>query len=231
MNTSPSLSSGVMHCWLMAKVEICGKTYVSLRGVNWQGEFDKSRPYMAQGAPWWHVPTCKFNYDATGKIPDALETLNTLKPILDQEWPGIAGGRIYAVDQEITGEMGKYDHNGNIEPVTRIAIDLGKQDSLPLVMLRPTETLSYPRHPVVWMDADDIKTFDIENETHDYIVEGNHNVTVETKENPKQVIATNLRFQASVGDMFVKSFGDIFAQCSYDKNTRPAASLISVNPG
>jgi hypothetical protein len=148
--------SGIMHCWLMAKIEVGGETFVALRGVNWRGEYDASRPHAPANTPWWHVPSSKFAFNPNGSVPSIEETKGKVIPIIHQEWPVLEHGTIVAVEKETTGAWGGFTQDGKPEAVTRIAFDLGVASRLPEIILRPGEKLPWPRHPVAWINADSI---------------------------------------------------------------------------
>lgn len=205
--------SGMMHTWLCPKITVAGHNYIALRGVNWRGEYDQAHPHGMMGVAWWHVPSTKFAFDRALPPPDIQQTLNIVLPMAIKEWPALESARIAHVDQNLAG-WGGVDGEGRQEPVTRIAFDLGVRDELPKFILRPNDTLPWPRHPVEWIPVDQIGCFDTEmrqgNQRSPYIVEGDHVARMEMPEGPRRAIARDFILQANVAEMFENAYGPDF---------------------
>jgi hypothetical protein len=143
-----------MHCWLMVEALLNGTAFVLLRGVNWHGEFEASRPHIGMGwTMFWHVPTVKFSFDRDAEPPSQPETLAQAALLIAHEWPGLATNQMAAIDQDFSGRLGRFNASGEAEPVTRICIQLGQQPCLPDISLLPGRPLPWQRHPVRWVDT------------------------------------------------------------------------------
>jgi hypothetical protein len=209
--------SGRMHCWFMPVIRVHDHLHVLLRGVNWRGEYDDNPIHFHQKFPWWHVPSSKFAYDPE-KVPSTEETLRLVMPVLREEWPAIAHGKIVAADQDREGRWGGVSLANEIETVTRIAIDLGTAATLPEVVLRPGQKLPWPRHPTVWIRADRVSELadTSEGETgvknSPFIVGGEQRVSLETDGGLREMAVSDLRLKQSAGVMFTNAFGPIFSR-------------------
>lgn len=114
---------------------------------------------LKHDVPFFHVPTVKFPFGRIKAPPSVEETKKRAMPLVEKEWPALAKATIVDVDQELTGVWGgrlilkgkRYS-----DPVTRILLDLGHLEKPPEIINRPSERLSWLRHPVVWMRAKDI---------------------------------------------------------------------------
>ena len=202
--------SGVMHCWLAAKVEVGGETYICLRGINWRGEYDPSV------APRWHVPTSKFTFDVDREPPSKDEVVKTIMPIVMQEWPALGKAELVGAVQDLSGNWGGnwvsggITNDGKIEAVTSLAFNFGIQSELPSVVLKPTAKLPWPRQPVTWIKANDVRCYPA-GKGSICIVHGAHRVTMETPEKAQDMIASDLELQSSVAFAF-STFKENFFQ-------------------
>ncbi len=200
-----------------------GVSSLSLRGVNWLGEYDASRPHAPVGRPWWHVPTVKFSFGQGRTAPGVDETLVQVEKLIHAEWPALAAGSIVGIDQETTGHFGGFDKDGRPESVTRIAIDMGASAHLPEIKLFPERTLPWPRHPVTWVKADNVRIIPVEQAGSNYpeilagrdtktsyVVSGTQSLRIEARGGPRDTIVTDLSFQGSVAERFLRSFPTIF---------------------
>jgi hypothetical protein len=229
----------MMHCWLIAKIEVDDIPYVALRGINWRNEYkDEGRfANIGGGAPWVHVPSVKFPYRKESPAPRLLQALDRAVPLIRQDWPALGAGKIVHADQSIRKAEVEADAQGRAEDVTRIAIDLGKRRRLPKVLIRPGRKLPWPRQATPWVKVDDIKQIlnprqagvarEMTTETGSlFVVRRGRQIPMETGHGIRQVDTRDLLLQASV----VETLTDVFG-LSFPKEHSPSLhSALRVRP-
>ena len=237
--------SGIMHCWFAAKIEVGGENFVCLRGVNFLNEYRTqpradekgNRAHQSIEGPWLHVPCTSFPYDIKAP-PSAQESAKTAFELAKKAWPFLKTGKIVYQDQDLTGFWGAHNQAGEIEGVTRIAIDLGTANHLPDPRMKPAEKLPWPRHPVFWVKARAItQTPDGSSIDHGvrrspFTLSGNHRIVMENDNIPTTIPALikNMCFQETVGPIFTNAFGsDFFTKALYVRQYGP--SLLTRNSG
>jgi len=218
--------SGIMHCWLAVTAEICGTSYVCLRGVNFLNEYRSgtrssekgNREHQTERPLWLHVPSVTFNYnknnleETTNNIVAKKEVEKKIKEI----WPALTKADVKVVDQNFTSSWGATNAKGETETVTRLFLDFGKISNLPKVLLQPDIRPPYTRHPVFWVKAKDIikgqTKFPDKSHLSIYKLMSPYKTTMEldAEGRTKKITINNLLLQETVGDIFIKERGKNF---------------------
>lgn len=150
-----------MSSWFGARVEVAGKRYVLVRGVNWDEEraYDKNNPGVELLEPFVHTISTRYSYAPSDKMPNRTSVKNEVLARIKTEWPVLSSARIVFSDQDDTGRLGGFPVvNGvtKIDPVTRFVFDFGSRKSLPVVVYKPSENPSFARNPVFWIPEDQV---------------------------------------------------------------------------